>query len=576
MQEKAYQHHEQQSDLLAVKNDGSEKEHVVQGVDMSDFCEAHVESAAVKAAYARKVYIFNKIINENIGMTPWHYGLLMVAGLGWFLDNAWLQLVALIQAQITVEYYGDQYVKDHPYTSNPAWLTCALFTGLLIGATFWGYAADVVGRRLSFNVTLFICGVFGVAAGGARNFASLAGLIGASCFGIGGSMPVDGMIFLEFLPGNRQFLLTLLSVFWSLGQLVTSLIGWGFIAHWHCDTHDECVNNTTSAGWLTDNVGWRYMIFTTGAYTLFAFFVRFFLFRIPESPKFYLSNGRDAEAIRALYTFANMCGKPLPEGYLTVASLHAAANETESSNPEALIEAPSGVLSYFRAWMLDIKHNLLHSEVKSPFTQLKPLFSTLALGYTTSLTWILWLLIGLAYPLFNSFIITYLNDGQSGGGSGFSNKTYRNYVIVSVCGVPGSLIGAWMVTWPRSGRRGAMAIGTLLSGVFLFGFTGVGSDPVSQLAFSSIVNFMENIMYGVLYCYTPESFPAPLRGTAGGIAAMLNRAMGVVAAIIKVYTTGDTSSTTAQAPIYTSAALFILSALLMLTLRVETAARTSI
>ena len=52
MQEKAHQHHEQQSDLLAVKNDGSEEEHVVQGVDMSDFCEAHVESAAVKAAYA--------------------------------------------------------------------------------------------------------------------------------------------------------------------------------------------------------------------------------------------------------------------------------------------------------------------------------------------------------------------------------------------------------------------------------------------------------------------------------------------------------------------------------------------
>ena len=171
-----------------------------------------------------------------------------------------LQLVALIQTQITVEYYGDQYVKDHPYISNPAWLTCALFTGLLIGATFWGYAADVVGRRLSFNVTLFICGVFGVAAGGARNFASLAGLIGASCFGIGGSMPVDGMIFLEFLPGSRQFLLTLLSVFWSLGQLVTSLIGWGFIAHWHCDTHDECMNNTTSAGWLTDNVGWLSLI----------------------------------------------------------------------------------------------------------------------------------------------------------------------------------------------------------------------------------------------------------------------------------------------------------------------------
>ena len=133
-----------------------------------------------------------------------------------------------------------------------------------------------------------------------------------------------------------------------------------------------------------------------------------------------------------------------------------------------------------------------------------------------------------------------------------------------------------MMTWPRSGQRVAMAIATLLSGVFLFGFTGVSSDPVSQLAFSSILNFMENIMYAVLNCYTPESFPAPLRATAGGIASMLNRAMGVVAAIFKVYTTGYTSFTTAQAPIYTSAALFICSALLMLALRVDNAARTSI
>lgn len=57
---------------------------------------------------------------------------------------------------------------------------------------------------------------------------------------------------------------------------------------------------------------------------------------------------------------------------------------------------------------------------------------------------------------------------------------------------------------------------------------------------------------------------------------MLNRAMGVVAAIFKVYTTGYTSFTTAQATIYTSAALFICSALLMLALRVDNAARTSI
>lgn len=44
--------------------------------------------------------------------------------------------------------------------------TCALFLGLCIGASFWGIASDVIGRRPAFNLTLFITGVFGLAAGG--------------------------------------------------------------------------------------------------------------------------------------------------------------------------------------------------------------------------------------------------------------------------------------------------------------------------------------------------------------------------------------------------------------------------
>ena len=45
--------------------------------------------------------------------------------------------------------------------------TCSLFLGLCIGASFWGIASDIIGRRPAFNMTLFICGVFGIAAGGA-------------------------------------------------------------------------------------------------------------------------------------------------------------------------------------------------------------------------------------------------------------------------------------------------------------------------------------------------------------------------------------------------------------------------
>lgn len=55
-----------------------------------------------------------------------------------------------------------------------------------------------------------------------------------------------------------------------------------------------------------------------------------------------------------------------------------------------------------------------------------------------------------------------------------------------------------------------------------------------------------------MYAFTPESFPAPHRGTAVGTAAALLRFGGLVASLISSQT-GFTS-----APIYASAALWVL------------------
>jgi MFS family permease len=54
--------------------------------------------------------------------------------------------------------------------SNVRFTTCALFIGLCLGAVGWGTASDLIGRRLAFNLTLFICGVFGTAVGGSPNW----------------------------------------------------------------------------------------------------------------------------------------------------------------------------------------------------------------------------------------------------------------------------------------------------------------------------------------------------------------------------------------------------------------------
>lgn len=58
-------------------------------------------------------------------------------------------------------------------------------------------------------------------------------------FGAGGNLPVDGALFLEFLPGRNQYLLTLLSLWWAVGQVAGSLISWAFLAKYGCSARER-------------------------------------------------------------------------------------------------------------------------------------------------------------------------------------------------------------------------------------------------------------------------------------------------------------------------------------------------
>jgi len=126
-----------------------------------------------------------------------------------------LQGVALTLPQLSAEFGVSE--TEVRYT------TLALFLGLCIGASFWGTASDIIGRRLAFNFTLFLAGVFGLASGGGPNWIGTCALYACIGLGVGGNLPVDGALFLEFLPQTSGNLLTLLSVFWPVGNLIASL-----------------------------------------------------------------------------------------------------------------------------------------------------------------------------------------------------------------------------------------------------------------------------------------------------------------------------------------------------------------
>jgi MFS family permease len=114
-------------------------------------------------------------------------------------------------------------------------------------------------------------------------------------------------------------------------------------------------------------------------------------------------------------------------------------------------------------------------------------------------------------------------------------------------------------------------LSTILTGVFLFLFVAKARTTTSVLGFNCATALTQNLMYGVLYAYTPEVLPSVHRGTGSGIAACFNRICGLMAPIIGAYlgTTGPTI-------LYVSASLFLVAGVLMTFLPFESRGKASI
>jgi len=137
-------------------------------------------------------------------------------------------------------------------------------------------------------------------------------------------------------------------------------------------------------------------------------------------------------------------------------------------------------------------------------------------------------LTGLGFPLYNAFLPYIQATRGAKFHDGSTYITYRNSLIIAVLGVPGALIGGALVEIPKFGRKGALASSTVLTGVFLYASTTAKTSN-ALLGWNCGYNFFSNIMYAVLYAYTPEIFPTKDRGTGNALTATTNRIFGIMA-----------------------------------------------
>ncbi|KAF7356797.1 MFS general substrate transporter [Mycena venus] len=378
-----------------------------------------LDNTTVDPVYHAKARVLNAAI-QDIGMGRYQYYLFICAGFGWFADSVWPLITGLILTPVIAEF-----------KFNGPFLSLAANVGLLVGAIIWGLGADVWGRKWSFNLTLLIAGIFGLAAGGSPNFLTLASLLAVVGVGVGGNLPIDSAVFLDLVPASHQYLLTIMSVWWSLGQLLISLLAWPLIANFSCPS-----SSFASTCSKSDNMGWRYLLFTLGALTLILSLVRFFAFNLLESPRFLIGIGNDQGAVEVIQKMAayNSTTTNLSLEDLT-------GVEDKRANEKGTDVRPL----FSRTSLFTLEH-------------VKALFATRKMAISTSMLIALWGIIGLASTLYNSFLPFLLTSRGAQFNDGSLYLTYRNQVILSVIGIPGAFLAGWAVELPYIGRKGTLAI----------------------------------------------------------------------------------------------------------------------
>lgn len=492
------------------------------------------------AAYTAKATALNRAI-QDIGMGRYQWQLFFVIGFGWASDNLWPIVVSLILPPVSYEFNAPR----------PPLLTLAQNIGLLIGALFWGFGCDIFGRRWAFNLTLGITGVFGLVAAGSSSFAAICVFAALWSVGVGGNLPVDSAIFLEFLPGSHQYLLTILSIAWAFAQLLATLVAWPLLGHMTCDEENEQQSCSKSS-----NMGWRYFLLTMGGLATVMFIGRFVFFTLFESPKFLMGKGRNDEAVEVVREIARRNGRR------TSFSLRHLAESDDSENEEDIGVNTSAALG---------TRDLIRMRLeKVSLEHVRALFDTPRRAWSTSLIMLVWAFIGLGFPLYNAFLPYIQQSRGADFGDGSTYITYRNSLIIAVLGIPGCLLGGALVEMPRFGRKGTLMLSAIFTGVFLLAST-TATTSNALLGWNCAYNFMSNIQAAVLYAYTPEIFLTKDRGTGNALTASASRVFGIMAPIIAMFADLRTA-----APVYLSGALFIAAGVVVMLIPYESRGKASL
>ncbi len=155
------------------------------------------------------------------------------------------------------------------------------------------------------------------------------------------------------------------------------------------------------------------------------------------------------------------------------------------------------------------------------------------------------------------------------GQHGFSVvKSIGFITLISLGGIPGFYVAAQMLE--KVGRKPTTAIFLFMSAVMAYVY-GHSTNQAALFVSGFVMQFFMFGMWSCLYAYTPELYPTRARSTGAGLASAFGRIGAITGPIVIGYIIGTVGHT----GVFTlGAASFVIAALVVLVLGIETRGRT--
>ncbi|HEY0224098.1 MAG TPA: MFS transporter [Pseudolabrys sp.] len=380
---------------------------------------------------------------DRLPISSFHYRIFWLVGAGMFFDGYDLYvaggvLASLIQTKFSTGPQNFTFVS-------------MTFVGMTIGALLTGFLGDKFGRRFTYQINLLIFGLASLAAVLAQDMTQLTVCRFVQGLGLGAEIVVGYSTLTEFVPPKtRGRWLSFMAFLVVAGFPATALLSYLIIPAW----------------------GWRPMFLIAGVGSLIVWYLRK---KLPESPRWLESQGRDAEAEALMQDIEK---EAAGGGALPPAAKPAAVPQLTASS---MLRPPILQRMIVGSWVLITINSLIFGFV----IFLPSFFIGQGLKITTSL----------AYTL-----------------------------VLSIASLLGCAVGAY--TSDAIGRRASIigaSVVTIVTG-YIYARFDASADPTVVLGVGFVLITAIYVQTAILFgVYTPELFSTEIRLRANGICNSFGR-----------------------------------------------------